>query len=346
MDDAITTPQALMAVFASVDWKKWGSRGQVLAALGNHPGGCEVSLRQLEEILGRDLRYVRRLVDRLVEERVLLAAPGRGRCPTLYAVSLAVHEWQGVPWRVPVAEVGYRVFHVEHEARATPDSDPVARAFHGRALRNPPRASHGRAQGFVARAPKEARASSRPDDVARASKGRAQDSASARSQGGARYEPGPQGVVTPPSVEVDPRVTSSPSEEEAESFNVARSAVLRHAGGGWLRGRPADQLRRLVADHALEEVLAAVESSPPDHRPPWIVQHAAEVLDAAVVAAATAPMRDPLDVDLAGLRLRRQQLVQLVDLYASESPGSTEEQHYRELLDACETAIMSSGGTL
>lgn len=101
-------PSNIDAAIAQIDLTKWGAKASVvclvrLSTVGDPtmPAGTAVHLpyRHVAEFVGlRSERWVQRLLEELVAEKVLIRVDGSGARSHAYMINLDVWDWE-VPWR-------------------------------------------------------------------------------------------------------------------------------------------------------------------------------------------------------------------------------------------------------
>lgn len=266
------TASGALLVAASIDLRAWGTRGQLVAAIGAAgEGGAPVGYRGLAEHAGVPERYAHRVLGELVVQRVVVQVEGAGRRPSCWWLRADVRSWVAVPWRVPVESVELRLFHVEPGDGATSGFAP--RSYVASLARVEPR-SYVAALGSVVPRSRVAAQASVPR--------RALDRGTT---GPRRLGSSPTGGV----VGVDP--SFSLSAEEREGVQQAMRAVLRHTGGWGVTGAPLGNLTAAVREHGSEAVLRAIGHAPDGLQVPrlcaWLVQRAGDF------TAAEAPPEGP-----------------------------------------------------
>lgn len=94
-------PADVLAVLGRVD-RSWGSRKDIVAAVGSIYGGGRFSTEELAEQVGLSAGRARKLATELANAGVLLVADGGGRRAPWREVNPDVDAWRDVPWRTPV----------------------------------------------------------------------------------------------------------------------------------------------------------------------------------------------------------------------------------------------------
>lgn len=252
------TAEAVLVVFAQLDQRRWGRRGQLVAVVASHTLGSRnryfapIGLSVFARATGLSLGGVGKLLADLVARGVLERDPGAGRAPDAWRLGEPVWEWDA-PWSVGQAEVRLAVglatgelelaagegFHGERRVART---DAVARAAWGARNAAGARASKGRAQDSGFARSKEARATEPP----RAPHGGARNASPASTSMGRAQDRGGRG----------PDTASCVLEGELPPYPPGRPGA---EGGSELRSRGAGAAQRVVDGvQAVEDVIAEV----------------------------------------------------------------------------------------